>query len=86
MVGWHHQLYGHEFQQTMGDTEGHGSLVCCSPWSCKELDMTWQLNPNNNFNKSSNLTDKSILQSKEPHQSYSVKKSLGSEITLKCPL
>ena len=86
MVGWHHQLYGHEFQQTMEDAEGQGSPACCSPWSCKELDMTWQLNPNNNFNESSNLTDKSILQSKEPQQSYSVKKSLGSEITLKCPL
>ena len=31
MVGWHHRLNGHEFEQTPGDTEGQGSLVCCSP-------------------------------------------------------
>ena len=86
MAGWHYQLYGHEFQQTMGDDEGQGSLACCCPWGCKELDMTWQLNYNNNCNKCSKLTDKSILQSKEPQQSYSVKKYLGSEIILKCPL
>ena len=40
MVGWHHQLNGHEFEQTPGDSEGQRSLVCCSPWSHKELDMT----------------------------------------------
>ena len=32
MVGWHHQLNGHEFEQSLGDSEGQGSLVCCSPW------------------------------------------------------
>ena len=32
MVGWHHQLNGHEFEQIQGDSEGQGSLVCCSPW------------------------------------------------------
>ena len=40
MVGWYHQLNGHEFEQTPGDGEGHRSLVCCSPWGCKELDTT----------------------------------------------
>ena len=40
MVGWHHQLNGHEFEQTPGDSEGQGYLACCSPWSCKKLDMT----------------------------------------------
>ena len=35
MVGWHHQLSGHDFQQALGDGEGHGSLVCCSPWGRK---------------------------------------------------
>ena len=35
MVGWHHQLDGHEFKQVLGDGEGHGSLVCCSPWGYK---------------------------------------------------
>ena len=36
MVGWRHRLNGHEFEQAVGD----GSLVCCSPWSCKESDTT----------------------------------------------
>ena len=36
--------YGHEFEQTLGDSEGQGSLACCSPWGCKELDMTEWLN------------------------------------------
>ena len=40
MVGWHHQLNGHEFEQTLKDSEGQGSLVCCSPRGGKELDMT----------------------------------------------
>ena len=40
MVGWHRRVNGHEFEQTLGDSERHGSLVCCSPWGCKESDMT----------------------------------------------
>ena len=40
MVGWHHWLKGHEFKQTLGDSEGQGSLVCCSPWHRKESYMT----------------------------------------------
>ena len=40
MVGWHHRLNGHEFEQTLGDGEGQASLVCCSPWGCNELDGT----------------------------------------------
>ena len=44
MVGWHHQLNRHECEQTLGDNEGQGGLVCCSPWGCKEWDMTEQLN------------------------------------------
>ena len=40
MVGWHHQLNGHEFEQTPGDGEGQGSLACCSPWGRKESNMT----------------------------------------------
>ena len=43
MVGWQHQLYGHEFQQALGVGDGQGSLVCCSPWGHKESDMTEQL-------------------------------------------
>ena len=44
MVGWHHQLDGHEFEQALGIGDRQGSLVCCSPWGRKELDMTEQLN------------------------------------------
>ena len=40
MVGWHHKLNGHEFEQTPGDTEGQGGLVCRSSWGRKESDMT----------------------------------------------
>ena len=40
MVGWHHQLNGHEFEQAPRVGDGQGSLACCSPWSGKELDMT----------------------------------------------
>ena len=40
MVGWHHQLDGHEFEQALGASDGQGSLVCCRPWGCKESDVT----------------------------------------------
>ena len=46
MVRWHHQLSGHESEQTLGDSEGKGSLACCTPWGLKELDTTEQLNNN----------------------------------------
>ena len=39
-AGWHHQLDGHEFEQALGDGDGQGSVVCCSPCCHKELDMT----------------------------------------------
>ena len=44
MVGWHHQLEGQEFEQTPGDSEGQGSLACCSSWGCTKSDTTSQLN------------------------------------------
>ena len=44
MVGENHRLNGHAFEQTLGDSEGQGRLVSCSPWSHKEPDTTWQLN------------------------------------------
>ena len=44
MVGWHHWLNGCEFEQALGVADGQGSLVCCSPWGHKELDMTKKLN------------------------------------------
>ena len=40
MAGWHHQLNGHEFEQTRGVGDGQGGLVCCSPCGHKELDTT----------------------------------------------
>ena len=46
MVEWHHRLYGHDFEQTLGDSEGQGSLACCSPWARKESDITELLNNN----------------------------------------
>ena len=44
MVGWHHRLNGHEFEQALRDDEGQGSLAYCSLWGCKEKDTTEQLN------------------------------------------
>ena len=44
MVGWHHGLDGHGFEQAPGVGNGQGSLACCSPWSHKESDMPEQLN------------------------------------------
>ena len=44
MVGWHHRLNGHEFEQALGVGDGWVSLVCCNPCGPKELDMTEQLN------------------------------------------
>ena len=44
MVEWHHWLNGHEFEWTLGVGDGQGGLACCSPWSCKESDVTEQLN------------------------------------------
>ena len=39
MIGWHHRLNGRDFEKILGNSEGQGSLVCCSPWGCKESDM-----------------------------------------------
>ena len=47
MVGWHHQLDGHELELASGVGEGQEGLACCSPWGSKESDTTEQLN--NNF-------------------------------------
>ena len=61
MVGWHHRLNGHEFEQALGDGEGPGSIVCYSSWDCKGSDTTERLNNNNNkyegndFSKSGHL-------------------------------
>ena len=47
MVGWHHRINEHESEQTPGDSEEQGSLVCCSPWGSKESDMTQQSDDSN---------------------------------------
>ena len=44
MVGWHHRLDGHEFEQALGVSYGQGGLVCCGPWGSKELDTIERLN------------------------------------------
>ena len=43
MAGWRQRFNGHELGQTLGDSEGQGGLICCGPWGCRELDMTWPL-------------------------------------------
>ena len=51
MVGWHHRLNGYESEQTLGDSEGQGSLACCSLWGHKKSDTTKQLNNNQRKHK-----------------------------------
>ena len=58
MTGWPHRLNGHGFEQTTGDSEGQGSLVCCSPWGHKELDATQQLKNNKYIRQ---MTNKYLL-------------------------
>ena len=71
MGGWHHWLNGHEFEQALGDGEGQGSLVCCSPWGHKESDMTERLCNNNTLHSSyrfvllSSSIDCCLLQSRD---------------------
>ena len=57
MVGWHNRLNGHEFEQTLGDSERQGSLACCNPWGCKESDTTEQLNNTVTEQQDSNPND-----------------------------
>ena len=51
MVGWHHQLDGHEFKQALGVDDGQESLICCRPWYHKEWETTERLNWNWNKNE-----------------------------------
>ena len=50
MLGWHHPLHGHEFEQAPGLGEEQGSLTCCGQWGCKESDTTERLNLNSQWN------------------------------------
>ena len=54
-VGWYHRFNGHECEQTMGDSEGQGSLASCSPWGGKESGLTERLNTDNNKRDNSGL-------------------------------
>ena len=56
VVGWHHRLNGHEFEQTLGVGDGQRGLACCSPWSRKQLDMTERLNIRKSETKTTLLT------------------------------
>ena len=67
MVGWHHQLNGHEFEQTLGNGEEQGSLACCGPWGFKELYITEQLNSNNKQKLIAIITDKDLDLNSETH-------------------
>jgi len=60
MAWWHYLLDGHEFEQILGVGDGQGSLACCSPWGCKELDVTELLNWIE-LNKCRDFGDKTIL-------------------------
>ena len=74
MVGWHHRLNGHEFEQTPGDGEGQGSLVSCGPWGCRESDMTKSLNNSNANGKEKNAGVGYLYQKK-----YTLKQKTGTK-------
>ena len=57
MVGWYHQLNGHEFEKVLGDNEGQGSLECCTPWGHVELDMTQGLNNKSHYGRQSTYSN-----------------------------
>ena len=67
MVGWPHQLNGHEFEQAPGGGDGQGSLVCCSPWGHRELDMTelnWNVPHSRRILEHSRIRKKWLFKSK----------------------
>ena len=64
MVGWRHQLNGHEFEQALGAGDGQGSLACFSPWGHKVLDLTERLNNNSKSVYCSLLSDHFISSQK----------------------
>ena len=57
MVGWHHLLNRHEFEQTLGDSEGQGSLVYCSSWGRKKSDLTERLNNNKGITEEQHIVE-----------------------------
>ena len=71
-VGWHHRLNGHVFEQTLGDTEGQGSLACCSPRGGKESDMTEQLTRRRQWHPTPVLLPGKIPWTEEPGELQSM--------------
>ena len=81
MVGWHHWLNGHEFEQTQGDSQGQGSLECCSPWGQKESNTTeWLSNKNNQLNKNVLIRMRSLWPNSQPEEPRGPDLSLSGEM------
>ena len=69
IVGWHHWLDGHEFEQTLGDSDGQGSLACCSPWGHRELDTTEQWTTTTNLWPSNSQKQELIFNKRHVNES-----------------
>ena len=69
MAGWHHRLNGHAFEQTLGDGEGQGSPVCCSPWGHKEPDMTERMDNKEGMKGSRHMSHRSTYKEHTEKQS-----------------
>ena len=82
MVGWHHQLDGHEFEQTPGVGDGQGSLVCYSPWGCKESDMTEQLNWTEKLN---NLKERTKITHPEKEKTWRAGTTVDTLVSERVP-
>ena len=83
--GWHHRLYGHEFEQTPGDGKGQESLVCCSPRGCEESDTTQQLD-NNRRTQNGLLADGIIRKSRSIVLRWPRRRLQEEENVLECVL
>ena len=84
MVGWHHRLNGHEFEQTLGDGEGQGSLECCRPCGHKESDIAQQQNNNNRIDWFDLLAVQGTLKSLFQHYSSEVSILQCSAFSVQC--
>ena len=80
MVGWIHQQYGHKCEQTLGHSEGQGSLVWCSPWGHKELDMTERLNCTEWYNIKENKTKQNYIVQRSEELYFGKPNSLKMQI------
>ena len=68
MVGLHHWINGHEFEQTLGDSKGQGNLACCNPWGHKELYTTERLTHNTHTHSKINMQAKSLTKPSLPNE------------------